>query len=344
MFSKAIGFIAVFAVAFSLQAKDATSVNSTVGEVKQYSPELESIIKPGTPIEKITEDKFQWAEGPVWIPATSKHAGYLLADDVPGNITYRWSQQEGLSVFLQPSGLEKVDPAIFREAGANGLFLESANTILSADSGNRQITRIDLTTKKKTAVATSYQGKKFNSPNDVIKSRSGIIYFTDPPYGLKDFDKSPAAKEQSFNGVYRVAKDGTVTVIDDSLTYPNGIALSPDEHTLYVAVSDPTNPVWMAYTLNDKGTVVSKREFANAKDLAAAGLPGLPDGMKVARDGHIFASAPGGILVMSASGKRLGLIATGTNVANCAFGDDGSTLYMTSNKFLARVKLLIKAN
>jgi len=160
---------------------------------------------------------------------------------------------------------------------------------------------------------------------------------------LKDFDKSPAAKELSFNGVYRVATDGTVNVVDGSLSFPNGIALSPDEHTLYVSVSDPANPVWMAYTLDDKGMVASKRELANAKDLAAAGLPGLPDGMKVANDGHLFAAAPGGILVMDAAGKRLGLISTGTNIANCNFGDDGSTLYMTSNKSLARIKLAIKA-
>ena len=314
-----------------------------VGELKQYSPEFASVIKPGTPIEKISDNQFQWAEGPVWIPGSKAAPGYLLADDVPQNIMHRWSQKDGLTVFLQPSGLENPDPKVFREPGANGLFFESPNSILSADSGNRQITRIDLTTRKKTAVVSSYQGKKFNSPNDVIKSRKGIIYFTDPPYGLKDFDKSPAAKELKFSGVYRVAGDGSVSLIDDSLSYPNGIALSPDEHTLYVSDSDPANPVWMAYTLDDNGMMISKREFANARDLAAAGLSGLPDGMKVAKDGHIFAAAPGGILVMNATGERLGMISTGATVANCAFGDDGSTLYMTSSQFLARVRLSIKA-
>lgn len=333
-------FVALLA---NVHAAETTSARPEVGELKSFAPEFSKVIKPGTKIEKISEDKFQWSEGPAWIPATKNAPGYLLADDVPGNIMYRWSERDGLSVFLQPSGLENPDPNVFREAGANGLFFESADTILAADSGNRQITRIDLTTKKKVPVVSTFQGKKFNSPNDVIKSRNGIIYFTDPPYGLKDFDKSPAAKEQKFNGVYRVAADGAITVIDDSLTYPNGIALSPDEHTLYVSVSDPTNPVWMAYTLNDQGMAVSKREFANAKDLAAANLPGLPDGMKVAKDGHIFASAPGGIIVMSPAGKRLGMISTGTNVANCAFGDDGTFLYMTSNHFLARIKLAINA-
>lgn len=332
-----------FALVANVHAAGKMQTHSEVGEIKSLAPEFSAVIKPGTRIEKISDDKFQWSEGPVWIPATNSSPGYLLADDVPGNIMYRWSEHDGLSVFLEPSGLEHPDPNVFREAGANGLFLESPTSILAADSGNRQITRIDLATKKKVAVVSTFQGKKFNSPNDVIKSRSGIIYFTDPPYGLKDFDKSPAAKEQKINGVYQIAADGAVTVIDDSLTYPNGIALSPDERTLYVSVSDPTNPVWMAYTLNDKGMVVSKRELADAKDLVAAKLPGLPDGMKVANDGHIFASAPGGIVVMSPAGKRLGIISTGTNIANCAFGDDGTTLYMTSNHYLARIKLAIKA-
>jgi gluconolactonase len=330
--------------ALAANAKDISTPYPVVGELKQFSPEFAQVIKPGTPIEKISADKFQWAEGPVWIPGDKTTPGYLLADDVPGNTTYRWSEKDGLTVFLQPSGLEKVDPATIREAGANGLFLESANSLLAADSGNRQITRINLTTKKKSAVVTHYNGKRFNSPNDLIKSRSGIIYFTDPPYGLQNYDKSPAAKELAFNGVYRIALDGSVSLIDDSLTYPNGLALSPDERTLYVSVSDSDNPIWMAYRLDEKGKVTSKREFANAKDLIALNLPGLPDGMKVAKDGRIFASAPGGILVMNPDGKRLGMISTGTGVANCNFGDDGSTLYMTSSNYLVRVKLIIKAH
>jgi gluconolactonase len=334
--------VALLSIA-ACSAKEGVKMYPAVGALKQFDAAFAKIIAPGTAIEKISDDKFQWAEGPVWIPASKNHPGYLLADDVPMNTMYRWSEKDGLSIFLKPSGLENPDPKIFREAGANGLFAESSNSILAADSGNRQITRIDLATKKKTAVVTHYQGKKFNSPNDVIKSRSGIIYFTDPPYGLADFDKSPAVKELKFNGVYSVATDGSVTLVDDSLTYPNGIALSPDERTLYVAVSDSTDPKWMAYALDDKGKVLSKREFASAKDLMVPGASGLPDGMKVANDGHIFASAPGGILVMTAAGKRLGMITTGTAIANCNFSEDGSTLYMTSSNYLARVKLSIKA-
>ena len=322
---------------FAISSYAADQAFPAVGELKQYAPEFALLIKPNTKIEKIAEG-FEWAEGPVWVP----EGKYLLADDVPQNTMHRWTAHDGLTVFLKPSGLEGSDSVGFSETGANGLFLESAHTLLAADSGNRRITRIDLTTKHKAIVVDTYQGKKFNSPNDMIKSRSGNIYFTDPPYGLKGGNDSPL-KELKFNGVFRVDSKGVVSVIDDSLTFPNGIALSPDELTLYVSVSDPTNPIWMAYSLDASGAVIAKRDFANAKDLVAEKLPGLPDGMKVAKDGHLFASAPGGILVMSATGKRLGLITTGAPIANCAFGDDGKTLYMTSQHSLARVRLLIKA-
>jgi gluconolactonase len=167
-----------------------------------------------------------------------------------------------------------------------------------------------------------------------------VIFFTDPPYGLKDLNDSPA-KELKFNGVYRIAQDGAVTLVDDTLTFPNGIALSPDERTLYVANSDPSRPIWMAYKLDDKGHVTGKRLFADAVDLVATQSPGLPDGMKVAANGYLFATAPGGVLIFSPEGKRLGRIETGSAIANCAFGDDGRTLYLTSDHMLARVRVSV---
>lgn len=327
--------------AVAVSIANAAAPYSTIGEIKSYSPEFSAIVAPGTRIERLTENKFGWAEGPLFIPGTRKQPGYLLASDVPGNAVYRWREKEGLTLFLQPSGLAEPDPAI-REGGTNGLFLESPTTVLAADSGNRRITRIDLVTEQKTAVVTRFQGKRFNSPNDVVRSRDGSLYFTDPPYGLKGFNQSPL-KELAFNGVYRVAPDGTITLIDDSLSFPNGIALSPDERTLYVSNSDAANPVWMAYTLSPQGQVIAKREFADARDLVALKLPGMPDGLKVANNGILFASAPGGILVMKPDGQRLGLISTGVTIANCNFGDDGRSLYLTSSNFLARVRLTIKA-
>jgi gluconolactonase len=272
----------------------------------------------------------------VWVSS----GNYLLFDDVPGNTMYRWSATEGLSIFLKPAGFEGKDTAMFREAGANGLFPDTDTTILVADSGNRMIARLDLATKKKTPLATRFEGKRLNSPNDVIRTRAGVIFFTDPPYGLKDINQSKD-KELSFNGVFRLDLDGSLHVLDRELTFPNGIALSPDERTLYVANSDPKRPIWMAYSLDPQGAVVSKKVFADASDLVSPKSPGLPDGMRVSGDGTLFASAPGGILVMTPAGKRLGLIQTGGPIANCAFGDDGHMLYLTSKDLVARIRLSI---
>ena len=311
------------------------AADAPFGTVQKFDPALDAIVPADYRIEKLA-DGFTWAEGPVWVAA----GNYLLFDDVPANTMYRWSEKDGLSVFLKPSGFEGSDTSIFREPGANGLFPDSDTTILMADSGNRMIARLDLATQKKTPLATTFEGKKLNSPNDVIRSKSGVIFFTDPPYGLKGINESPA-KELSFSGVYRLDPDGNLQVLDRELKYPNGIALSPDERTLYVANSDPTRPIWMAYSLDEKGDVKSKRVFADASDLAKKRWPGLPDGMRVAGDGTLFASAPGGILIMTPEGKRLGLIQTEGPIANCAFGDDGRTLYLTSKDLIARIRLNI---
>jgi gluconolactonase len=305
------------------------------GNVQRFDPALDAIVPTDWRIEKLA-DGFTWAEGPVWVAS----GNYLLFDDVPANAMYRWSEKDGLSVFLKPAGFEGKDTSIFREAGANGLFPDGDNTILVADSGNRMIARMDLTTKKKTPLATEFEGKKLNSPNDVIRSKAGVIFFTDPPYGLKGIADSPN-KELSFSGVYRLDQDGSLHVIDRELKFPNGIALSPDERTLYVANSDPMRPIWMAYSLDEKGDVKSKRVFSDASDLAKKKWPGLPDGMRVTADGTLFASAPGGILIMSPEGKRLGLIQTENPIANCAFGNDGHTLYLTSKDIIARIQLKI---
>jgi gluconolactonase len=305
------------------------------GNIKRFDPALDAIVPKDWRIEKLAEG-FTWSEGPVWITS----GNYLLFDDVPGNTMYRWSQKDGLSVFLKPSGFAGTDTSMFREAGANGLYPDSANTILVADSGNRMIARLDLMTRKKTPLATHFEGKRLNSPNDVIRRRDGVIFFTDPPYGLKDINESKH-KELAFNGVYRLDKDGRLRALDRELTFPNGIALSPDERTLYVANSDPKRPIWMAYSLNEHGDVLSRRVFADVSDLVSDKSPGLPDGMRVTADGTVFATGPGGVLVMNSAGKRLGLIQTGTAIANCAFGDDGRTLYLTSHKFIARVRLTI---
>lgn len=328
-------FVALVAVAGCATEHESTAMHETLGNIEQLDPGLSRVISPHAKIEKLA-DGFTWSEGPAWVPA--QHA--LFFTDVPENTMYRWSEKDGLSVFMKPSGYAGPDLGVLREPGANGLFAEPGGTLLVANSGDRLVERLDLGTKKKTTLAQNLGGLRFNSPNDVVRRSDGVVFFTDPPYGLKNGNES-TVKELKFNGVYRVDLDGRVVVIDDSLTFPNGVGLSPDERTLYVSNSDPQRPIWMAYSLDAKGDVVSKRVFADASDLLKPDAPGLPDGLSVAADGTLFASAPGGILIMTPEGKRLGRIRTGGPIANCDFGDDGRTLYMTSNHLIARTHLAL---
>jgi gluconolactonase len=303
--------------------------------IDRWDPALDAIVPADWKVEKLAEG-FGWAEGPIWV----KSGGYLLFTDVPGNKMWKWSEAGGLEKFLDPSGAASPDPQVWREAGANGLAILDDNNILLADTGNRAIQKLDLATRTKTPVATHIDGKKFSSPNDVVKMKSGVIFFTDPPYGFRKFDEAPE-KEVAFNGVYRAGTDGKVTVIDKELHRPNGVALSPDESVLYVAQSEPTKAILMAYTLDAGGNVTGRKLFHDFADLMGDTTPGLPDGLAVAADGTLFATGPGGVIVLSKDGKRLGRIWDGKATANCKFGDDGKTLYMTSHDMLARIRLNI---
>lgn len=303
--------------------------------IERFDPALDAIVPADWRIEKLAEG-FVWSEGPVWM----KSGNYLLFDCVPGNTLYRWSARDGLSVFLKPSGYAGSEAGIFAEPGCNGLFPDTDSTILMCDHGNRMLVRFDVTTRTKTPLATHFAGRRLNSPNDVIKRSDGTIFFTDPPYGLEGRNASKH-KELDFNGLYRLDVDGSLHVLDRAMTFPNGLSLMPDERTLIVANSDPDQPLWMAYTLNEKGEVLGKRVFADVSDLMGEHNPGLPDGLRITNDGTVFATAPGGVLIMDRTGRRLGLIRTGTAIANCAFGEDGRTLFMTSHQFLARIRLKI---
>ncbi len=170
---------------------------------------------------------------------------------------------------------------------------------------------------------------------------NGDLYFTDPPYGLPKGAEDPG-KELEFQGVYRLSASGELTLLTRELSRPNGIAFSPDERTLYVANSDRERAIVMAYPVKDDGTIAAGKIFFDATQAAQAKQPGLPDGLKVSRDGTVWATAPGGVRVYSAAGKHLGTLATGVPTANVAFGDDGSTLYITADKNLARVRTKVK--
>jgi gluconolactonase len=280
---------------------------------------------------------FTWSEGPVWI----KQGGYLLFSDVPNNRIHRWSRRAGVTLFLQPSG--GTNRAGFREPGSNGLKAYGHASILVADQGNRAIARLDLGTKKKRFLTRQFGGKRFNSPNDLTVGADGSIWFTDPPYGLDGLNASPL-KEQPVNGVYRLKPNGQVALVEDGLSFPNGIAFSQDGETLYVSNSDPDQAVILAFDVAPGGELSNRRIFADMTSLAASGLPGLPDGMTVDERGNLWATGPGGVHVFRSDGRRLGRISTGTAIANCAFGGaDGRTLFMTAGKALAAVRTNVRA-
>lgn len=305
----------------------------SMGRIVREDPAIDGLIPPGAQIEKLAEG-FTWSEGPIWIDQD----GYLLFSDVPRNKIHRWARGEGVSVFMDPSGLNGSDASSFREPGTNGLIAGPEGSILAADHGNRAIARIDLATRTKTLLATHYEGRRFNSPNDLVQARSGAIFFTDPPYGLKDMDASPL-KEQARNGVYRLDRDGAVTLLVPDLTFPNGVALSPDEGTLYVTVSDPARAKLMAYDLDPMFMVSNGRVLKDFTSMVGPDRPGLPDGLAIDAEGRLFVTGPGGIHVLTPEGRSLGRIDPGTAAANCKLGEGGRTLFITAGASLARLRL-----
>ncbi|MCE9609331.1 MAG: SMP-30/gluconolactonase/LRE family protein [Chthoniobacter sp.] len=295
--------------------------------IQRLDPALDAVLPPDAIVEKVAEG-FRWAEGPVWKDDA------VLFSDVPENIIYRWGPGDtAAKIFLQPSGGAASTPA-FREPGSNGLARDAENRLILCQHALRRIARLEKDGKQ-TALADRYEGKRFNSPNDLAIAKNGDIYFTDPPYGLAKGNESPL-KELEFSGVFRLS-GGKVTLLTDEHRFPNGIALSPDEKTLYVNTSDPRAPHVHAYPLNADGTLGKRRVFFDTAPLTNVG-PGLPDGLKVDRAGNVWTSGPGGILIISPAGKHLGTIVTGQPTSNCAWGEDGSTLFITANKFLLRVK------
>ena len=304
------------------------------GSVQRLDPRLDALIAPHAKVERLGGG-FKWAEGPVWI----KRGGYLLFSDPPMNTIYRWSPKHGVKAFLHPSGYAGNDTAPLREAGSNGLAVDASGALIICDSGNRGLARLDLKTKRKEIFLDLFEGKRFNSPNDLCIARSGAIYFTDPPYGLAGIENSPV-KELPYSGVYRVTPDGKITLLDKSFLYPNGVALSPDETVLYVSNTDAKQPIIRAYQLGANGMPTSFSTLFDTTPLIKPGVPGMPDGMKVDASGNLFVAGPGGILVLTKEGELLGVIGAGKRATpNCAFGEDGKSLFLAATDCLARVRL-----
>jgi gluconolactonase len=323
------------AIAVLIPGRTATAqegkASTAIGTIERVDPRFDALVPRGAVLEKIAEG-YDWAEGPVWVP---KGGGFLLFSDVPQNTVYLWKDGQGAKVFLMPSGYTG---SILRggEPGSNGLVLDPEGRLVLMQHGDRRVARSDGDGKFVT-LADRYQGKRLNSPNDGAYKSNGDLYFTDPPYGLLKQNDDPA-KELDFNGVFRLSKGGELTLLTKELTRPNGIAFSPDEKTLYVANSDPEKAIWMAFDVKDDGTLGTGRVFYDATKWVK-GRPGLPDGMKVDASGNLFATGPGGVLVFSPDGTYLGRFNTGVPTANCGWGEDGSTLFVTADNAIGRVKL-----
>jgi gluconolactonase len=307
----------------------AAAERKTIGRIERQDPRLDGIVPRDAVIEVLAEG-FRWSEGPVW----DKAGGRVLFSDVPNNVVHAWSEKEGLSSFLKPSGYTGPEGGGGREPEANGLAFDAKGRLILCQHGDRRISRLE--DGKFVTLVDRFEGKRFNSPNDLVIAADGSIYFTDPPYGLTKTFEDPG-REIGWNGVYRLAPDGRVGVLVKDLRAPNGIGLSPDGRTLYVGQSDPNRPVLMAYDLAKDGAVTGGRVFFDTTPLRKNG-PGGPDGLKVDRQGNVFTTGPGGVVVLSPKGEYLGTIVTGVPTANCGFGDDGGTLYITANDTLCRVR------
>lgn len=311
------------------QAQRTTNFPST-GRIIREDPRLDRLLAPDAHIE-ILASGFAWAEGPVW----NASGNFLLFSDVKQNTAFRWQPESGATPYLKPSGYTGVG-SYSLEPGSNGLTFDSEGRLVSCEHGDRRVSRLEKNGGKKTLV-DSYEGKRLNSPNDLIYKSNGDLYFTDPPYGLPKQADDPL-RELDFCGVYRLSKSGQLTLLTKELSRPNGLAFSPDEKTLYVANSDPDRAIWMSFPVNDNGTLGKGKVFADVTAMVAQKLPGLPDGMKVDVEGNLFASGPGGIHVYAPDGKRLGRIETGEKTANCAWGEDGRTLFLAADMYLCRLK------
>ena len=307
----------------------------TTGSIERIDPALDAIIDTDAVIEVIAEG-FQWSEGPLWIPEERK----LLFSDVPANTIYQWTEENGTTVYLQPSGYTGTEPSGRKEPGSNGLVLDNRGKLVLCQHGDRQPARMEAPLNQPrpifTALATHDNGRRFNSPNDAIFDTGGNLFFTDPPYGLPTQDDDDPAKEIPYNGVYKVTPEGEVVLVTDSITRPNGLALFPDGYTLLVSCSDPDAANW--YVLDTRSLPATPTLFYSATD-QRGDLPGLPDGLKISAAGTVFASGPGGVWVFNRDGRVLGKINLDAAASNIALSDDGKTLFITNHQQIIRVTM-----
>jgi gluconolactonase len=316
-----------------VQLLNSAFAQAATGAIIRLDPRFDELVPKNAVIGKVA-DGFAWVEGPVW----NRQAGYLLFTDIPNNAVYKWQAGGGATLFMKPSGYTGSAEFTGREPGANGLTFDKDGRLVLAEHGDRRIARLE--DGRKTTLVSHYNGKRINSPNDVVFNSNGDLYFTDPPFGLPG-TFSDSDKELPFQGVYRWSKSGELTLLTKEIKAPNGIAFSPHEETLYLTDASAERPAWLAYDVYDDGTIGNGRVLYDAKPFTQM-LPGGPDGLKVDRHGNIFSAGPGGIYVFAPDATLLGRIELGVPTGNCAFGDDGSTLYITANTAIYRIRLTTK--
>lgn len=324
-------------MAFALTAAQAEDWSLVV----RLNPAVDDIIPADARVEKLA-DGFGFLEGPVWV----RKGGYLLFSDIPANVINKWSPGDGkVSVFLPYSGFTGADSsgvgmqlnnghALVTLLGSNAVTLDPHGRVVYCAHGDHQVVRLEADGKR-TVLASQYEGKRLNSPNDLVYKSDGSLYFTDPPAGFRDGDKDPK-KELPFNGVY-LLKDGKLQLLTKDMTLPNGLAFTPDEKSLYV--NDSVKKTITRFDVQLDGTLANPQLFI---DMSADKAPGVPDGMKVDQKGNVYCTGPGGFWIMSPEGKHLATVLTSELPANLAFGEaDGGTLFLTARTGLYRIRLKI---
>ncbi len=298
--------------------------------VTSLDPRFDHLVPKDVQVERIAEG-FSWVEGPVW----HKEERALLFSDIPANAVYRWTARDGVSLFLARSGYRGAEPFPGKEPGSNGLAFDQAGRLVLCRHGDREVGRLEPDGRLAT-VAARYEGHRLNSPNDLVFDSNGNLFFTDPPFGLPGVFQDPG--KAPVQGVFRLTPDGRLSRLVSDLVAPNGLALSPDEKTLYVSDVDPRRAAWWAYDVQPDGSVANGRVLFDAARWRRDPFFG-PDGFKVDREGHIFGARPGGVSVIAPDGILLGTIETGRPTSNVAWGEDGRTLFLTSGDAVYRMRL-----
>ena len=304
------------------------AAQTSVGTIERYDSSLNTILAADAKAEIIATG-FEWSEGPLWIEKDKM----LLFSDVPRNTIYKWTATKGAEVYLKPSGYTGTAERD-GETGSNGLILDRNGALVLCQHGDRRMARMDAFVSEPSAkfvtIAGNYQGKRFNSPNDAAYNSKGELFFTDPPYGLEKGMDDPG-RELSFQGVYKVNTSGEVILITDTLTRPNGIAFFPGEKSFIVANSDGGKPNWYVFDIDENNSVSNGRIFYNAS--------GGADGLKIDKNGNVFATGPGGIWIFNRSGKLLGKLRLKEAASNCALSADEKTLYITNDMQVLRFEM-----